>query len=493
MDNPARKKVPFLPPLLPVAVCLIVGIAGQDSAWLPVSPLPVFVVLLVMALLAGRWPRMQSIIILCCVTLLGMVLMEWAQQKASYAFDEQTHELAAVIVSPPQEKPKTMGMDIILPDNGRKLKCYVQKDGQSRLLQLGDGLLLRGQIHPNSQWKKDRFDYARYLTVHGFSGRIYVRDGDWINHQQATRRLSSIWKVKLQFLKWRQHLLSRYTEQATDSDAYAVLAAMTLGDKSALTKELKDTYSATGASHVLALSGLHLSIVYGLLTLLLAGRWRKAGQLLTLVAVWAFVLLTGMSVSVLRAAVMLTTMSILSLRGRKGMSLGSLSLAAIILLCANPYVLFDVGFQLSFLAVLAILLLIPLADSMVSAQWLQRHRLMKWLWGLLMVSVAAQIGTAPLVAYHFGRLPVYFLLTNLVAIPSVMLILGLSVVAWFLPFAAKLMFAVSALLNQLLSHISALPHASWEGLNPSQLLVVMTYVVIFLIYLNLWAAIRDRR
>ena len=120
-------------------------------------------------------------------------------------------------------------------------------------------------------------------------------------------------------------------------ESYAVVATMALGDKSALTIELKDTYSVTGASHVLALSGLHLGIIYTLLSLLIAGRrWQMLSQLVLILSIWAFVFLVGMSVSVVRSAVMLSLYALLSLGHRDKMSANTLAFTAIVLLMINP-------------------------------------------------------------------------------------------------------------------------------------------------------------
>lgn len=296
--------------------------------------------------------------------------------------------------------------------------------------------------------------------------------------------MSRLDNSKAYFLNQRGMLLDRLADSGVDGDAYAVVAAMALGDKSALTHEIRDTYSVSGASHVLALSGLHLGIIYGLLWLLLPHRrWPAVSQTLILIAIWLYVLLVGMPVSVVRSAVMLTVYGILSIAHRNKMSVNALAFTAIIMLLWNPEWLFDIGFQLSFMAVLAILLFVPVFEDMFSAQYLQEHRWFRRVWGMVAVSVSAQIGVAPLIAYYFGRLSTYFLLTNFIVLPAAYLILGLSLIVLLFPSLAYILLYIVDTLNAVLLRITAIPGSSIDGFHPNVLQVVLTYVIIFCIYL----------
>ncbi len=296
--------------------------------------------------------------------------------------------------------------------------------------------------------------------------------------------MSRLDNSKAYFLNQRGMLLDRLTDSGVDGDAYAVVAAMALGDKSALTHEIRDTYSVSGASHVLALSGLHLGIIYGLLWLLLPHRrWPAVSQTVILIAIWLYVLLVGMPVSVVRSAVMLTVYGILSIAHRNKMSVNALAFTAIVMLLWNPEWLFDIGFQLSFMAVLAILLFVPVFEDMFSAQYLQEHRWIRRVWGLTAVSVSAQIGVAPLIAYYFGRLSTYFLLTNFIVLPAAYLILGFSLIVLLFPSLAYILLYIVDTLNAVLLRITAIPGSSIDGFHPNVLQVVLTYVIIFCTYL----------
>ena len=304
--------------------------------------------------------------------------------------------------------------------------------------------------------------------------------------RQEPPSVSRLDRSKTYFLERRAKLLDRLSESGVDGSAYAVVAAMALGDKSQLTTELRDAYAISGASHILALSGLHLGIIYTLLSLLLSRRrWQMVSQIVIIVSIWLFVFLVGLSASVIRSAVMVSIYALLSLGHRDKLSVNTLAFAAIVMLLFNPMALFDVGFQLSFMAVLTILLFYPLLESLWSQPFLLDHRLFRWLWTMLSVSCAAQIGVAPLIAYYFGRISCYFLLANLVVVPVAALILYLSLAVLLIPSLAYLLIYIVDTLNQLLVSIAALPGASIEGLHPTPLQVWMMYVIIFAVYLLL--------
>lgn len=276
----------------------------------------------------------------------------------------------------------------------------------------------------------------------------------------------------------QQHYLDKFRHLDAESEAYGVLAAMTLGDKSAITKEVRDTYSITGASHVLALSGLHLGIIYMLLLRLLPRRRMWLSQLVVVLALWAFAFITGLSTSIVRSATMISIYAVFSLRGSHQSSLNTLCLAAIIMLLVDAHCLFDISFQLSFMAVLAILLIMPMTEHFVSPSFLDRHPLVRWLWNIVAVSVAAQIGVAPLIAYYFGRFSTYFFLTNILVLPIITVILYGSllffVTGW--TFVGQGLLSLTAMLNHWLGTMAQWPLASIDGLHPSILQVCMIYV-----------------
>ena len=257
---------------------------------------------------------------------------------------------------------------------------------------------------------------------------------------------------------------------AQRDDEYAVLAAMTLGDKSALTKELRETYSVTGASHILALSGLHLGIIYLLLFRLTLGRKRFwLSQVAIILSIWAFAFLTGLSTSVVRSATMISIYALFSVGGRHRSPVNILCFTAIV----------------SFSAVLAILLLMPLFESFFPEHYFEGRPLQHYIYNMVGLSVAAQVGVAPLIAFYFGRFSTYFLLTNFIVIPAATMILYGALLVVMIPSLAPVLLGFVGILNKALGWVSQMPCASIDGLHPSVLQICLLYVVFFCVYFSL--------
>ena len=493
-------------PLLRLVICLMAGIVVGDSVGTVSWLWPVLIVVVVGTLLLWRYAVLQSVGIAVCFVLLGWLLIQRQETTLRVSWPEEEVIYEAVVLTAPVEKPKTMGVDILLTGSQQKLKCYLYKDDRSRSLKIGDGLRIQSRIRPNSEWRKGTFDYHRYLEVHGFTGQTFISSWKWQKAELSLKSLTRLERTRLYFLTLRSKLLQRLaTDQTTPNpsysggergEAYAVVAAMALGDKSALTQELRDIYAITGASHILALSGLHLSIIFMLLTLLFGGSrffTFSPFHFFTLSAIWSFVFLVGIPVSVVRSATMLTVYALLSLGHRDKMSVNAVAFTALLVLIVSPLSLFDIGFQMSYLSVFAILLMVPLSERLFPIGYLMTHRVIRWLWGMVAVSCAAQIGVAPLVAYYFGRLPVYFLLTNFIVIPAATLILWLSPLVFLFPSLAYLLLYIVSVLNTLLSTIASIPGACIDGLHPTKLQTTMTYVVIVACYLlAFWFSRRKR-
>ena len=311
-------------------------------------------------------------------------------------------------------------------------------------------------------------------------GDGYVPAADWQRGGNAFSRLSHWSRVRLRCLQWRHRLLLRLHSQSVDDDAYGVLAAMTLGDKTALSRQMRDAYAVAGLSHVLALSGLHIGIIYMLLTM--GGRGRRRywlWQVAAVLGLWTFAFLTGLSPSVVRASLMLSICAVFSLGGRTGASVNLLCLAAMVILLCDASSLYDVGFQLSFVSVLSILLFMPLVNQLCPV----RSRPLRWLRDVLGVSAVAQLGVAPLVAFYFGRFPTYFLLTNLIAVPVVMLMVYAGLAAVLFPSVAPVVLEGVEYVNKALGWIAQMPCSSIDGLHPSLLRVVLLYVLLAAVYL----------
>jgi competence protein ComEC len=243
---------------------------------------------------------------------------------------------------------------------------------------------------------------------------------------------------------------------------------------------------------VLALSGLHLGILYFVLSLLMLGRRQAFTRVVLILAVWSFAFLVGLPVSVVRSALMISLFALFSLGGRGHASINVLCFSAIITLCLNPDALYDIGFQLSYMTVFSILTVLPLMECWVSARWVQRHAVLGRLWSIVAVTLAAQMGVGPLLAFYFGRFSVLFLLTNLFVLPLAWLILTgalvfllLSGVTWLAQWLATVLLWLVSLMNGGLSWLSRLSIVSVDGLQPTVSQVFICYVMIVSVYVVL--------
>ena len=334
----------------------------------------------------------------------------------------------------------------------------------------------------------------------------------------------------------RRQLSDGFVSFGISGDENAVVNAMALGDKSGISPQLKYVYSQTGASYVLALSGMHLTIIYFILSWVVMRTmlwlyvvpellWEKlpvenntclrriikmflrlqpSEQLyrniisfVILLIIWLYVILVGMSPSVVRSAVMLSIYGISRMLFRKHDVITVLALTAFLTLMISPLSLFDVGFQMSYLAVLGIGVYMPYLMQLVYKKdynWSENtstsmlKKILLWVYGSLALSFSAQIMVMPLVAYYFHSLPCYGLLSSLVLSITAMLIVGLSFVflaSLFLPLAllsealAYMLSAVAHFQNVFLEHVIALPNSVIADVNINIWQLLIIYVIIF--------------
>lgn len=284
-----------------------------------------------------------------------------------------------------------------------------------------------------------------YLCIFCLGSCITTHHIDHLNAPvqiKAYQSLSSFERTILKAQDFRQQAEQQLHTLHIGEQDFAVIAAMAMGDKSALNQETKEAYSISGTSHILAVSGLHIGIIFQLIILLLGGKRRsKLTIILSTTIVWAYVIFIGFPASAVRAATMLSIYSMVLLSLRPDPTLNTLALAYIIMVLVNPFNIFDIGFQMSFLAVGSILLFYPLFFCLLSSH----SNIIRAIWGLFCVSLAAQIGTLPLIVFYFGRISCYSLITSFIAIPAATLILYLCVLLFILSPLTYISFLASSI------------------------------------------------
>lgn len=502
-------------PLVRVAAALAAGIVAGDtlgytasSLWLTlvfVAAVAVAAALYICA--AGK--TVQTVAILVGVAAGGALRMNTYIAHSRCTAGGEAYTYTAVVATPVTQRGNAMRCELIIASGsmaGRRVYAYMPARDTADMpkLSVGDGIAVRSHMHDAADstaagtgsagvQRKSHFSYRRWLSVHGIVGRTYLPRGSWRRANVSLVSLPGIQRVQLKCTALRNQILARYRTLEPSTDAYAVVAAMTLGDKSAISPELRESYSAAGASHILALSGLHLSILYTLLTTLTARRRRNgAVQLAVLATVWGYVLLAGMPLSLLRSAVMFSMLTLTSMALRANISANTLALAAILLLVASPSSLWDAGFQLSFLAVSGIIAFRRRVFALASIPFGTPGPVMSKLLSFISVSISAQLAVAPLVAYYFGNISLCFLLSNAIAIPLATLLVYLSAVMYALFFAPCLQGCVAGIvgmaasaLNRSLSWVASLPGASISGIDMSLAQLLLSYAAIVLLYMLL--------
>lgn len=489
---------------LRIAICLLVGICIGDATadavpvalwrWLFVGLLS----LLVLLHMSKRLEMMQTLLIF------GIVIVGGAWRITSYenslrcAFTGEEEVYEAVVVSQPIKKRRSMKCELAVVSGrlaGYRLNAYFQNPNSLNHIVIGDGIEVQSVFSgfDDTYAQRGGFDWRRQRMVRGIVARTFVASDKWKRAEVSLEAMPRIDRLALSLQSLRYDLLSRLQGSALSEDSYATIAAMTLGDKTGVSAELRDTYSKAGVSHVLALSGLHLGIIYAMIALLLGRRRNTMGGLLvTLLLVWTFALMVGMSPGIVRSAAMFSVYASMTFLQRDYLTANSLAIAASVMLLASPAMLWDVGFQMSFLAVMGIVIChVLLRNNHFYVRYAHRRFVGK-LVSLVCISLAAQLFVLPLVMYYFGNVPFYFLLANIVAVP----------LTTFIIYAAMLLFVLSPLcrfavwmtvvwqwlasgvgwvvaqMNTLLKVIASLPGASADGVYISVLQLSLMYVLI---------------
>ena len=372
--------------------------------------------------------------------------------------------LAMRLLGNAQERTKTFRYEAEV-EGGGKVLLYLQRDSMPMPV-MGDVLLVETQVHRGG--KLGKFDYGLYLRRQGIVGTCWALRRNWqlIGHEDDMG-LKSLAKRSQYFL------YQQYQKMGIEGQELGIISALTLGYREDLDKDVQRAFSASGAMHVLAVSGLHTGIVWGIVMWILTlgvlykplwedkfRRWLL--NISTIVLIWAYAFLTGLSPSVMRSALMLTFWALSSLLEQQTSRWNPLLAAAVVILIVNPLALWSVSFQLSFAAVAGIMLF---GSSMQQAV-VSKGRVWQSVSGLLIVSLAAQLGTMPLTLHYFGQTSNYFALTNLIVVPmaGILLSLGFSTLAmsWcavgeWLGLATKW---CTWLLNQAVQWIESLPYST---------------------------------
>lgn len=365
---------------------------------------------------------------------------------------------------------------------------YFKKDSALRGLEYGSQLLFKKSLQEiKNSGNPGGFNYNRYCLFQGITHQVFLQPGDFelVDGKKQHWFRSFIYSS-------REKILSILRKNISGDRELGLAEALLIGYKNDLEQSLVQSYTNTGVVHIIAISGLHIGLIYWLLVLLLKPLQKKKKlqwlrPVLIITGLWLFSLLAGAQPSVLRSALMFTCIVLGDGLTRKTSIFNTLAFSAFILLCINPFWLWDVGFQLSYAAVLSIIIFLkPIYN------WFYiKNKALDFIWKLNAVTLAAQVLTVPLSIWHFHQFPNYFLLTNFVAVPlSSIILLGeifLCAFAWIPPVAlltGKLLAWMIGLMNTWIEKVESLRFSLLDGLQVTMLQAAL--LIIFAAGISYW-------
>ncbi|WP_291908195.1 ComEC/Rec2 family competence protein [Chitinophaga sp. CB10] len=493
-----RGSTPFIRVVIPFAA----GILLQYY-----TDMHVYTFLLAIPLLTAAWlyPRVpaewrfrlrggQALLLWTCLLFVGALRLYLADERRHPAFYQQFYHagdrVLLEVTAPPlqrQHHSSFVAKVRYIQHNGRIFspKGKINVNADKRLtdsIRWGSLLLTAHTLSPIRNRPGAGFDYQRYCADKGIYHQLYLPFTGY--HPAGTAPVNPISRWLYEASAFCIRAFNRYIGPGPEA---GMAAALLIGDRQGLDKALVRDYSNTGIVHVIAISGMHLSLLYA--SLLLALAWLPRGRytdllkaLLILAFLWGFTFLTGASASVLRAAVMFsaTTLGRFVL-ARKSNIYNALAASAFVLLAVDPYLIIDTGFQLSYLAVLSILLF----QQKLYQRLHCRYKWLDYLWQMAALTLAAQLLTTPLCLYYYHQFPTWFLLANLVAVPlSTFIIYGeiLMLLLTPVPFLAEWIGRgnrfVIWLLNCSVRKIGELPLSLLTDLPCNRLLLVLQYLAL---------------
>jgi ComEC/Rec2-related protein len=347
-------------------------------------------------------------------------------------------------------------------------KAILLLSGNSRPLEHGTMLLIRRTLTPiEKPGIPGQFDAEAYYRRQGIFYQVFVDSAGW--KPVPGGRPYALRSLALKSREFLEKTLARSLPLSSDA---SMMSALLLGIRRKMDPDLKSAYASAGLTHILAVSGMHVALIFGFFSVLLKplkgirkGNWLFSVSVLLLL--WFYALVTGLSPSVLRAVTVFSVMQLNELLKKPPLAVNGLCFGTLILLGMDAHLVYDVGYQLSFSAVFGILSF----EKAIRQWWHPRHLVLKWIWSNTTVSLAASLGTFPILMHYFHQFPVYFLLANLIAVPlsNLLIYLGIGLLIFQpVPFMAEaagwIVHQCIGLLNTFVLFIHHLPFSNLENI-----------------------------
>ena len=440
-----------------------------------------------------RW--VFGAIILTLFFYIGVILTHFTYTTDNYTnYICHENNILCIVKSLPDKKANSYEMTVkvacIKQDsqwiNTRgKLLVYFEKDPRVKMLNIGDQVLFKSRLQRiTNPGNPNEFDYSGYMRRQNIYASTYVPKNEWIKTDNNKGNVLANWSGNI-----RKRYINILKEHKMPGEELAIATALIVGYKDELTPKLKESYASAGAMHLLAISGLHVGVIYVILnSILLFISKIKYGNIfktIIIIAVLVFyTVLTGMSSSVVRAVTMFSLLTIGNTFRRDVNVYNTLSISAFIILLFNPLLIQDVGFQLSYIAVISIVFFYPKIYSLIS----MNNTILQKIWSLAAVSIAAQIAVFPVVMYYFHQFPVCFLFTNIFAIPLVTTAIYLGVFIFIVsPFDMVASIVVDIfswnirLLNNIIGFIHNIPFSTIHSISINEIQIILLYFMIILL------------
>jgi len=485
LNIPIWKTAPITRLLIPFIIGILLQWYLQVSVWLIICFTAVFGIAFFLSSFLSlakkfKWAFLQGLLLQLMLITIGM-LVTWNKDIRHHHkwygnFYKEGDFIIATINEPLVEKAKSFKAgasihqlirnDTAIAGEG-KLLLYFSKDSLVPGLAYGDKILISKKLVAiKNSGNPGAFNYQRYAAFQQTFHNVFLKPGDWIKLDGK-----NVSGFKSFLFSAREKILGALQTHITaGKDELGIAEALLIGYTNDLDKDLVQAYSHTGVVHIIAISGMHLGLIYGILLWLFARmplvkKSKTTQAILILGCLWLFSLLTGGSASVIRSAVMFTFITLGSMFFKQATVYSSLAASAFVMLVINPYYLWDVGFQLSYLAVVGI---VAFQKPIYNCIYI-KNKYADMVWKAAALTTAAQILTFPVCIYYFHQFPVLFLFTNLIAVPLSTVVLYaaifLVVFSW-IPmvglYAGKITGGLLSLMNKIILWVNELPFAVWD-------------------------------
>ena len=484
-------------PFIRITLAFIAGIVVANLVFIPVW-LTIFIFVITIALLIffkvrNRYGNelISGLTINIVILSAGMFFTTSLNEKAHNDLESyKSGNLIGIVDEDPKINEKTTTVKILIiavrnennwQSTDGNTMLYLERSEAAEKLQTGDKIIFSPQLSEiENKGNPEEYDFKKYLSYSMILTSDYLSSDEWqLLPDDAAPGIRHV------FLRFRTQLVGMLQKFGLSNDELAVASALALGYKDNLSDEVRHAYSSAGAMHILAVSGMHVGIVYGVIVFLLSffksEKLKIPKVVLSIILVWAYAALTGLSPSVSRAALMFSILALGKLQKHGSGSLNAIAASAFILLLINPYNLYNLGFQLSYVAVIGIILLY----EPIYAIYKVKNKILDKVWSLTAVSVAAQIATAPLCMYYFHQFSNYFLITNYLLIPVSTIAIWLVVAVFvFSPipvvatFLARILAFMIKTMNFFATGIESLPFSVTTDIQISFSQLVILYFII---------------